>query len=496
MAGMRIDDPTGRQERTRTIAIVGAGFSGTALALHLLRAAPPSNTSVVLIERSGRFGPGLAYGGVSDTPLLNVPAGQMSVDEQQPHDFVNFLQSRGWAADGKAFVPRHLYGQYLETRLKEAARTDGEGARMQRIVGTATSVSRVDAVQAWRVGIDDGRSILAHLVVLATGHSPPRNLEAFLPLASTGRYVAEPWSVLPSTRPAARTLIVGTGLTMADTVCELTARPDGPQEIIAVSRRGLLSQSRRDGAPSLQQAPRMLSALGPAPGLRQIVATVRSAVRDAESWGGSWHDVVSGLRPHTAHLWTSLTEADRRRFLRHVQPYWDVHRHQLPPSVGRRIHELLQSGRLKILAARILACGTRAGRAVVDLRHRKCGRVESMEFDQVINCSGPDGDPRRSPSDLIRSLVADGTLVPAPTGLGVLVDRFGRLRSRAGDAVPGLYYLGPWLRARDWEATAVCELRRQASLLARHLRHDVPLSMAAEPLPRHVPGEFTPAVIR
>ena len=496
MAGMRIDDPAGSHDHARTIAIVGAGFSGTALALHLLRAAPPSSTSVVLIERSGRFGPGLAYGGASDTALLNVPAGQMSVDEQEPHDFVRFLQSRGWTADGKAFVPRYLYGQYLEARLNEAARIDGAGARLQRIIGTATSLSRVEAVQAWRVEIDDGRRILADQVVLATGHSPPRDLEVLLPLVSTGRYVAEPWSVLPSPRPDARVLIVGTGLTMADTVCELTARLHGPREIIAVSRRGLLSQSRREGVPSLQQAPPMLSALGPAPGLRQVVATVRAAVRDAASWGGSWHDVVSGLRPHTAHLWTSLTEADRRRFLRHVQPFWDVHRHQLPPAVGRRIHELLQSGRLKILAARILSCSTRARRAVVDLRRRKGGRVESMEFDQVINCSGPDGDPRRSQSVLIRSLVADGTLVPAPTGLGVLADRHGRLRSRAGDAVRGLYYLGPWLRARDWEATAVCELRRQASLLARHLRHEVQPSMAAEHIPAREPRTFTSGVMR
>lgn len=495
MAGMRVDDPAANDEHVRTIVIVGAGFSGTALALQLLRTAGPSNVSVVLVERSGRFGPGLAYGGLSDTALLNVPAGQMSVDEQQPDDFVRFLRLRGSTADGRAFVPRRLYGQYLEARLNEAARTDGAGARLQRIVGTATSVSRVEGVQAWRVEIEDGRSILADQVVLATGHSPPRNLEEFLPLASTGRYLAEPWSVLPSTRPAARTLIVGTGLTMADTVCELTARPDGPQEIIAVSRRGLLSQSRREGAPSLQQAPRMLSALGPAPGLRQIVATVRAAVRDAESWGGSWHDVVSGLRPHTACLWGSLTEADRRRFLRHVQPYWDVHRHQLPPAVGRRIHELLQSGRLKILAARILSCETRTGRAVVALRHRKGGRVESMEFDQVINCSGPDGDPRRSRSVLIRSLVADGTLVPAPTGVGVLVDRHGRLRSRVGDAVPGLYYLGPWLRARDWEATAVCELRREASFLARQLRHEAPPSMAAEQMPAREPWEFASGVM-
>lgn len=496
MAGMEPVDPVGSHERVRTMAIVGAGFSGTALALHLLRIAGPSKVSVVLIERSGRFGPGLAYGSSGNTALLNVPAGQMSVDEQQPEDFVRFLRSGGWPADRSSFVPRRLYGQYLETRLNEAERADGSDGRLQRIVGTATSLSRVDAVQAWRVGIDDGRMILADLVVLATGHSRPRNLDALLPLATTRHYVAEPWVALPSSRPDARILIVGTGLTMADTVCELIDRPGSPREIIAVSRRGLLSQRRREAVPSLQQAPRMLTALGPAPGLRQVVATVRTAVRDAESSGGSWHDVVAGLRPHTSQLWAAFSEEDRRRFVRHVLPFWDVHRHQLPPSVGNRVHELIESGRLKILAARILSCSTSAKAAVVNLRQRKGGRVESMAFDQVINCSGPDGDPQRSQLALIRSLVTEGLMVPAPAGLGVLVDRLGQLKSRDRKTVPGLYYLGPWLRARDWEATAACELRREASLLAQHLRCAVVPSAAAGHMAAREPDAFTSAVIR
>jgi uncharacterized NAD(P)/FAD-binding protein YdhS len=480
----------------RTIAIVGAGFSGTALALNLLRIVGPSKVSVVLIERSGRFGPGLAYGSSGSTALLNVPAGQMSVDEQQPEDFVRFLRSGGWPADRSAFVPRRLYGQYLETRLNEAERADGSDARLKRIVGTATSLSRVDAVQAWRIGIDDGRMILADLVVLATGHSRPRDLDALLPIATTRHYVAEPWVALPSSRPDARILIVGTGLTMADTVCELTDRPSSPREIIAVSRRGLLSQRRREAVPSFQQVSRMLTARGPAPGLRQVIATVRTAVRDAESSGGSWHDVVAGLRPHTSQLWAALSEEDRMRFVRHVLPFWDVHRHQLPPSVGDRVQELIESGRLKILAARILSCSTSAKAAVVNLRQRKGGRVESMAFDQVINCSGPDGDPCRSQLALIRSLVTEGLMVPAPAGLGVLVDRLGQLKSRDRKTVPGLYYLGPWLRARDWEATAACELRREASLLAQHLRCAVVQSAAAGHVAAREPYAFTSAATR
>ena len=44
-----------------TIVIVGAGFSGTVLAARLLRQPPPDATDIVLVERGGAMGRGVAY---------------------------------------------------------------------------------------------------------------------------------------------------------------------------------------------------------------------------------------------------------------------------------------------------------------------------------------------------------------------------------------------------------------------------------------------------
>ena len=44
----------------QTVAIVGAGFSGTLLALHLMRQCAPQ-TRIVLAERNQHFGRGAAY---------------------------------------------------------------------------------------------------------------------------------------------------------------------------------------------------------------------------------------------------------------------------------------------------------------------------------------------------------------------------------------------------------------------------------------------------
>jgi fatty acid desaturase len=59
-----------------------------------------------------------------------------------------------------------------------------------------------------------------------------------------------------------------------------------------------------------------------------------------------------GLRPHLPALWNRLPPEEKSRFLRHVRPYWDVHRHRMAPEIARRIADLQQSGHLSILAGR------------------------------------------------------------------------------------------------------------------------------------------------
>jgi uncharacterized NAD(P)/FAD-binding protein YdhS len=181
------------------------------------------------------------------------------------------------------------------------------------------------------------------------------------------------------------------------------------------------------------------------------------------------------LRARAPSLWRRFDAHERRRLLRHLLPYWDAHRHQLPPPVGRAVHALIAESKLEVRAARVLeAASGPAGTLRVAIQAR--GSSDSAEihcFDHVINCTGPDGDPRRSRSTLVQGLVEDGWLAPDGAGVGLCADRDGRLMDRSGRAVPGLYYLGPWLKARDFEATAVAELRAHAAALATALRDEL-----------------------
>ena len=98
------------------VAVVGAGFSGTLLAINLLR----HGARVVLIERDrDRLAKGLAFGTRRPEHLLNVRAANMSAF---PDDRNHFLRWMGFSSEDQAnrFVPRLAYGQYLREQLIDA----------------------------------------------------------------------------------------------------------------------------------------------------------------------------------------------------------------------------------------------------------------------------------------------------------------------------------------------------------------------------------------
>ena len=100
-----------------TVAIVGAGFSGTLMAINLLRHDGPR---AVLVERGGEPGRGLAYGAAHATHVVNARASNMSAYPDDPLHFVRWLERRGIASDGDVFAPRLAYGDYLAELLAEA----------------------------------------------------------------------------------------------------------------------------------------------------------------------------------------------------------------------------------------------------------------------------------------------------------------------------------------------------------------------------------------
>ncbi len=235
---------------THAIAVIGAGASGTLLALHLLRRAPPG-TRVTLIDRNAPFGPGLAYATGSANHLLNVPAGRMSAFADQPRHFLDWLERQsaqllgGIQPTEAGFVPRRLYGAYLRHLLNSEAQNPA----------LDTLHDSVTAIDGTVLRLASGRTISADLVVLATGNDRPASPRGVPAVQTSPCWRADPWvpSAFGALDAHAPVLLIGTGLTMVDALITLVDQGHtGP--IHAVSRRGLLPRPHGGGAPVVTAA--------------------------------------------------------------------------------------------------------------------------------------------------------------------------------------------------------------------------------------------------
>ena len=456
-----------------TIAIVGAGFSGTTLAVHLLRAAPAAVERLYLVERAeGRVG-GVAYRTQSASHTLNVPAGRMSAFEDDPDDFLRFVRRREPALTGGSFVPRRLFGEYLAETLDEARRTSS--LPLVRVAGEVISVG--GAAESLVLTLGDGRRLEVSHAVLAIGNYPPSDppvgdAEVF----SSIRYARDPWAgdALELDR-GEDVLLVGTGLTMCDVALALR---DGDHRgrIHAISRRGLLPQPHRLSAkpPPHLERPETLddwpsTAVGLSRGLRR-------EVRDRAVDGVDWREVVTSIRADTPALWQRLDAGERGRFLRHARPYWETHRHRSSPEAAHGVEELVETGRLEVVAASLDALEEENGGVVATFRRRGSSARETLRVGKVINCTGPDTDLARVRDPLVVSLRDAGVIRPDELGLGLDTDREGRVVAADGRVDELLTLVGPLRKGGLWEHTAVPELRVEAKKVADRLAREATLA--------------------
>jgi uncharacterized NAD(P)/FAD-binding protein YdhS len=294
-----------------TVAIVGAGFSGMAVAAQLLRRLR-GPARVLMINRHSRFGRGLAYGTHSGSHLLNVPAGRMGIDPADEGGFARYLAALGLPYAPSDFVPRNLYGAYLEHCLQLAQHQAAPGVRLELMEATVERLSPA-AAGGWRLALGHGVELEAQQVVLALGNFTPQPPVALRQLAWGGPpLVADPWTPQATIGldPSAAVLLIGSGLTAYDVALQLMERGHtGP--IHMMSRRGLLPQSHRqqEVPPARSWADEAFLAGDSRP--RTMLHAIRRRVREAEAAGADWRDVVGSLRAHTARLWQQLDARGR-----------------------------------------------------------------------------------------------------------------------------------------------------------------------------------------
>jgi uncharacterized NAD(P)/FAD-binding protein YdhS len=318
-----------------------------------------------------------------------------------------------------------------------------------------------------RLRCGDGRFFRAHQVVLSIGNLPGEYpIRGSLPYYHSQTYVHVPWrpGALAGIPPEADVLLVGAGLTAIDLVLELSE--NGHRGTIhALSRRGLLPQVHRASAPYGD-----FLANGPMPAtLLALSRRLRAEVRKAKGQGIDWRPVLDAIRPHSPGIWQKWSWAERARFMRHVRPFWEVHRHRLAPPVAAKIEELRHTGQLRFYAGRLTDLEEKAIGAEARFRLRGTVQTRTLLVSKVINCTGPRSDYSKYQHPLLINLLAQGLIDHDPLALGIRATEHGEVLRYRGGVVGWLYTIGAPLKGDLWECTAMPEIRNQARDLAARI---------------------------
>jgi uncharacterized NAD(P)/FAD-binding protein YdhS len=464
--------------RAPSVAIVGAGFSGALLAVHLTRQAV-GRLDISLIDRAGSRGRGLAYSADNPNHLLNVRIENMSALPEQPNHFRDWLERRtGRAPDALAFVSRGLYGAYVEEVLSTAAASASGRISINSVAADCVDIRRKGG---WSLRLADGGEITADAVALCLGHFPPQFPAALCAaLEAEPRAIRNPWrsESFAAVAPDDRVVIVGSGLTMADVAIELQDRGHRGQ-IVVVSRHGLLPNAHA----TTTSWPSFIDQDRPPQTSLALLGLIRREVAKAQAGGVGWRAVVDSLRPNLIPLWRGLPLDEQMRALRHLRGYWDVHRHRIAPEIDARISALRAEGRLAVVAGALVDGRSTPEAVEIDVRLRGADRIETLRADRVVNCTGPTTAFARIGDPLVRALLNKGFAKPDKVGLGLEVTAECAVVDASDHPHDSLFATGPLTRGAFWEMLAVPELRRQAPETARRMLQALGVDVEGQPNP-------------
>lgn len=450
-----------------TVAIVGGGFSGALTAVNLLSMRVDYPVQIFLIERAPRFARGFAYSTNSPMHLLNVPAGKMSALPDKPEHFLNWAKERNSEINEKTFVPRMLYGEYLESVLHDAILNKSENISFKRLNDEATDL-KLNSNNSAEIHLDSGIVLNADKVVLAVGNYPPKNPNVAQPsFYKSKRYIRDPWSAKSLTQisPEDPILMIGTGLTMIDKAVELKVRGHRGK-IYAISRHGFIPQAHDLNIKNVNVD---IEDILKENKLTAIFKKIREKIKLASKSGSDWRFVLDALRPHIQSLWLKLSEKEKKTFFRHLRPYWDMHRHRIPTNVFSVIKEMLDQDQLEVFSGRVVDYTEHSDSVTVIFKDRKSSKPLSIEVAKVINCTGSEMDFCQIEDPLITNLLKRGLISSDKLSLGLDATESGALKDSSGNVSNLLYTLGPPLKGLLWETTAVPEIRQQAKNLSNKL---------------------------
>lgn len=456
-----------------SVAIIGGGFSGTLLAVNMIKNLPfDCHVHMTLIDKTGQFACGVAYSTSDPHHLLNVRADKMGAFSDEPEHFFKWVKANEELChrlfptlklDAESFLPRKLYALYLQS-LFEQAKDEARQKKINLVLITAKVIDLVPFEEKeMKIILDSGSIIYAKAAVLST-NLPSNQVQLD---ASSGCYIANVWNPPPNSfflQPKldhlsshTRIAMIGSGLTMVDAAISLIYR-GYRGEMIAISKHGQLPKSHQMKADlsSVSFDPEKI----PYRAL-SLFHYIRRAVEVAESNGIDWRVVLDALRPMTNVQWEKMDLHEKKRFRRHILNLWHHCRHRIPHEIYQTIETYRLSGKIRVLKG----CVTSVQKAAKSQRLVVIAE-QPIEVDYVINCSGPQVDITKSNCSLIQRLLEQQLIEPHPLKMGLVTDSDFKV---IGKKDLPLYALGMLLFGQKLETVAVPELREQCFCIANEI---------------------------
>lgn len=438
------------------VVIVGGGAAGSILAIHLIKNST-TPISITIVEKQNEIGRGVAYSPLCKDFLLNVPCSKMGIYPEAVDDFFNWLLHKNYTYSGMDFVPRNIYGEYLEERLHEAIHADHE----HEIMLIQDEVVHLDKKgNEIHLQLQNSGEFVADHVVLAIGNFPPKKI-----LPDVKGIYHQPWNnnfweICKSDDDIA---LIGTGLTAIDFVNEWHHK-GFTGKITMISRNGAL--------PLVHEEPCMQGLLNgyfhENDSLKTILYKVNSIKRHPFLKIVRPVCVIEQLRNLFPRLWYHWSMEERDFFYRRVFKIWNINRHRIPPQVGKILQERMQDGRIEVKAAKIQSVTSDNQRVAIQFIDKSNGEEQTIYPKYVINCIGPDADYSKSDSVLLQQLLADGIAEVDELKTGLISNSKLQLKGQQGTH-KNIWAIGPPLKSMFFESTAIHEVRNQAKALSEYI---------------------------
>jgi uncharacterized NAD(P)/FAD-binding protein YdhS len=456
-----------------TIGIIGAGFSGLLTAFHLVEKAK-DNFALVIINPENTFCKGAAYTLHSKKQLLNVITSRMSAFAGVPDHFLNFVMNRDEfrhrdsSLVANAFLPRYLYGEYLENIWASLLEKAGKkNIAVKTVHGMVTRLNLSDGKVI--MSTDNKSEIAVDDCILATGNQLPGDPDITDPsFYSNKNYFKNSWGpgAVANADNSFPVLIIGNGLTMVDTVLGLIEN-DFRNKIYTISPHGFHTLPHSYTGVTYAG---LVEELSPGISLSDLLKLVKKHSRLARELGFGPEPVIDSLRPHSQKLWKSFTDREKQVFRTRLRPFWDKVRHRIPSHILGKMEKLKSENRLECIRGHVINFTENGQFIVAEYVGDDKPEIRKIQVSRVINCSGSETDFSNIKGNLLQDCLLKGIISQDRLKLGIMtgIDGYNVINAE-NEVHEHLFTLGPNLKGELWESVAVNELRVQCEELAKKI---------------------------